>query len=153
GLVLELVDGATLADRLRGGALTTVEALTIGRQIVDALEAAHERGIVHRDLKPANIKITLDGVVKILDFGLAKGVERSPEDLTSSPTMSVHDTRVGVIAGTAAYMSPEQARGLLVDKRTDVWSFGCVLYEMVTGRRAFTGQSVSDVTAAILRSD
>jgi Tol biopolymer transport system component len=169
GLVLELVEGDTLADKLsrvgadprvgpRGGhmgpPLRVDEALAIARQIVDALDAAHERGIVHRDLKPANIKITPDGVVKVLDFGLAKGGDEVPApDLSHSPTVTAHGTEAGVILGTAAYMSPEQARGLQVDKRTDIWAFGCVLYEMLTGRRAFDGATASDIVAAILRSD
>ena len=154
-LVMELVDGPTLADRLHSGAMPIREALTIARQIADALDAAHEKGIVHRDLKPANIKITADGIVKVLDFGLAKGVENpsSASDLANSPTVTVHDTRAGAILGTAAYMSPEQARGLVVDKRTDVWAFGCVLYEMLAGRRAFTGDTVSDVIAAVIRAE
>ena len=152
GLVLELVEGETLADRLRRGPVPVAEALTIARQIADALDAAHERGIVHRDLKPANIKITPDGVVKVLDFGLAKAVsgEGSSPDLTHSPTITMAGTREGVILGTAAYMSPEQARGKPVDKRSDVWAFGCVLYEMLTGRAAFDGETVSDTIVAIL---
>ena len=133
-LVLELVEGETLAERLATGSLSISECLTIGRQIVDALEAAHEKGIVHRDLKPANIKITPNGTVKVLDFGLAKATE--PE-LPHSPAISMDATREGTILGTAAYMSPEQARGQAIDKRTDVWAFGCVLYEMLTGRVAF----------------
>jgi serine/threonine-protein kinase len=153
GLVLELVEGPTLADRLSEGALPLPEALATARQIVNALDAAHERGIVHRDLKPANIKITPDGVVKVLDFGLAKGAEASPADLSTSPTVTAHGTRAGVILGTAAYMSPEQARSQPVDKRTDVWAFGCVLFEMLTARRAFAGDTVSDVIAGIIRSD
>src|SRR5262245_49262033 len=131
GLVLELVEGPTLADRLRAGPLPIAETLQLARQIVDALDAAHERGIVHRDLKPTNVKITPDGVVKVLDFGLAKGIEAATDtNLSSSPTVTVHGTGAGVILGTAAYMSPEQARGLPVDKRTDIWAFGCVLFEM-----------------------
>ena len=154
GLVLEFVDGPTLADRIHQGALPIVEALGIARQIVDALDAAHERGIVHRDLKPANIKITPDGVVKVLDFGLAKGGEApSAAELSNSPTVTAHGTQAGVILGTAAYMSPEQARGRTVDKRADIWAFGCVLFEMLAGWPAFTGATVSDIMAAILRSD
>jgi Tol biopolymer transport system component len=153
-LVMELVDGPTLADRLHSGAMPIREALTIARQIADALDAAHEKGIVHRDLKPANIKITPDGVVKVLDFGLAKGVEESSvEDLANSPTVTAHGTRTGVILGTAAYMSPEQTRGAAVDKRTDVWAFGCVLYEMLAGSHAFTGDTVSDLIAAIIHTE
>ena len=136
-LVLELVDGDTLAERIARGPLPINEALTIARQIADALDAAHEKGITHRDLKPANIKITPDGVVKVLDFGLAKAAsgEASGPDLTQSPAVTVGGTRDGVILGTAAYMSPEQARGKATDKRSDVWAFGCVVYEMLTGRR------------------
>ena len=134
--MLELVEGDTLAERIATGPIPISEALTIARQIADALEAAHEKGIVHRDLKPANIKITPDGVVKVLDFGLAKAAsgDASGPDLTQSPTVTIGGTRDGVILGTAAYMSPEQARGKPVDKRTDIWAFGCVLYEMLTGR-------------------
>jgi Tol biopolymer transport system component len=149
GLVLELVEGETLAQRLRAGPLPIGEALTIARQIAEALEAAHEKGIVHRDLKPANVTITPDGVVKVLDFGLAKAdVDESTRDPAHSPTE--HDTRDGLILGTAAYMSPEQARGKVVNKRTDIWAFGCVLWEMLTGRKAFAGDTVSDTIAAIL---
>jgi Tol biopolymer transport system component len=142
GLVLELVEGATLAERLALGPLPIQEALTVARQIADALEAAHDKGIIHRDLKPANIKITPDGSVKVLDFGLAKvfAADGSPVDAT----------REGVIAGTAAYMSPEQARGKAVDKRTDIWAFGAVLYEMLTARPAFHGETISDTIAAVL---
>jgi serine/threonine protein kinase len=154
-LVLELVDGETLADRIARGPMRVHETLTITRQIADALDAAHEKGIVHRDLKPANIKITPDGVVKVLDFGLAKAVSGSATtaDLTQSPTVTSDGTRAGVILGTAAYMSPEQARGRLVDKRTDVWAFGCVLFEMLAGRRAFRGETLSDTLAAILERE
>src|SRR5207245_1204024 len=151
GLVLELVDGDTLADRLRDGAVPIAEALSLARQIADALDAAHERGIVHRDLKPANIKVTRDGQVKVLDFGLAKVVadDAAGPNLAQSPTRTADGTRDGIILGTAAYMSPEQARGKPVDKRTDIWAFGCVLYELLTGRAAFAGDTVSDTTAAI----
>ena len=149
-LVLELVDGPSLADRLAGGPLSIKEALDIARQIAEALEAAHEHGIIHRDLKPGNIKITPAGDVKVLDFGLAKAFATEPADLHQVPTLSTERTAEGVIAGTPAYMSPEQARGHLVDKRTDIWAFGCVLYEMLTGRPAFTGATVSDLVAAIL---
>ena len=139
GLVLELVEGATLAERLASGPLPIQEALTLARQIAEALEAAHEKGIIHRDLKPANIKITPDGNVKVLDFGLAKVFARegSENDVLAMPPITVEETREGVIAGTAAYMSPEQARGKAVDKRTDIWAFGSVLYEMLTARPAF----------------
>ena len=135
--------------------MPVAEALPIARQIAEALEAAHEKGIIHRDLKPANIKITPDGAVKVLDFGLAKAItgDASGSDLSQSPTITLDGTREGVILGTAAYMSPEQARGQPVDKRTDIWAFGCVLYEMLTGRRAFPGDDVSDTLAAILRGE
>jgi serine/threonine protein kinase/Tol biopolymer transport system component len=153
-LVLELVEGETLADRLLRGAVAIPDALAMARQIADALEAAHDKGIVHRDLKPSNIKITPDGVVKVLDFGLAKGgTEVSGYDLTQSPTISIGNTHDGVILGTAPYMSPEQARGQVVDKRTDIWAFGCVLLEMLTGRVVFRGDTVSDTIATILQRD
>jgi len=151
-LVLELIEGETLAVRITRGSISVNEAMTLARQIADALDAAHERGIVHRDLKPANIKITPDGVVKVIDFGLAKAVsgDAATADLTQSPTATAGGTREGVILGTAAYMSPEQARGQAVDKRTDIWAFGCVLYEMLAGRRAFDGETISDTIAAVL---
>jgi eukaryotic-like serine/threonine-protein kinase len=157
-LVLELVDGQTLADRLKHGPLPVVEALAIAKQIAEALEAAHEKGIIHRDLKPANIALTQDGNVKVLDFGLAKATEPSGGtslDVTNSPTITspAMMTGVGVILGTAAYMSPEQAKGRAADKRSDVWAFGCVLYEMLTGKRAFEGEDVSDTLAAVLRGE
>ena len=154
-LVLELVEGDTLADRLERGALAVSEALHIARQIAEALEAAHEKGIVHRDLKPANIKITPEGIVKVLDFGLAKaaGGDASGPDLTQSPAVPLVGTRHGVILGTAAYMSPEQARGRPVDKRTDIWAFGCVLYEMLTGTQAFPGGDLSEILAGIIKSE
>jgi len=153
-LVMELVEGPTLADRIARGPIPLEEALSIARQIADALEAAHDRGIVHRDLKPANIKLRPDGTVKVLDFGLAKATE-SPvalsSDVSQSPTFTTPAmTQAGVILGTAAYMSPEQARGQRVDKRTDVWAFGCVVYEMLTGRAAFAGDTVSDLIAMVL---
>jgi serine/threonine protein kinase len=153
-LVLELVEGDTLADRLARGPLTVAEALATARQIADALEAAHEKGIVHRDLKPANVKITPDGVVKVLDFGLAK-LEASGNSmhLTQSPTVTVGGTRGGLILGTAAYVSPEQARGHSADKRTDIWAFGCVLYEMFTGQPVFNGDTATDVLAAVMRAE
>ena len=155
-IVMELVAGDTIGDRLIGSrGLPIAEVLPIARQIIDALDAAHEKGIVHRDLKPANIKVTPEGVVKVLDFGLAKAAdgERSASDLSHSPTITSDHTRDGVILGTAAYMSPEQARGKPVDKRTDIWAFGCVLFEMLTGRRAFPGETVSDIIGAILHSE
>jgi Tol biopolymer transport system component len=158
-LILERVDGRTLAERIQasaiGGGLAIPEVLSIARQIVVALEAAHDKGIVHRDLKPANIKITPDGVVKVLDFGLAKPTTADAADpyLTQSPTVTFGGTRDGVILGTAAYMSPEQARGKSIDKRTDIWAFGCVLYEMLTGRVPFAGETVSDMIGKILERE
>jgi len=153
-LVMELIDGESLAQRLALGRLSLGDALPIARQIIDALEAAHERGIVHRDLKPANIMLTADGGVKVLDFGLAKFDERgSSPDLTNSPTLSFAATQAGVILGTAAYMSPEQAKGRVADRRSDVWAFGCVLYEMLAGTRAFDGEDLSDTLATVLKSD
>jgi Tol biopolymer transport system component len=151
-LVLELVEGPTLADRIAPGPLLIIEALRIAKQIAEALETAHEQGIVHRDLKPANIKVRRDGTVKVLDFGLAKiaAAEGGRPDVSRSPTITSGATRHGVILGTVAYMSPEQARGKPIDRRTDIWSFGCVLYEMLTGRTAFTGESVSDTIVAVL---
>ena len=150
-LVLELVPGVTLADRLREGPLPVHEALTLALQIAGAIEAAHERNVIHRDLKPANIKITPAGAVKVLDFGIAKAL--AVESKESIPTLTSGGTGEGVILGTAAYMSPEQARGKDVDKRTDIWSFGCVLFDMLTGRHAFAGDTLSDTLAAILTRD
>src|SRR5262245_8257948 len=149
-LVLELVDGHTLADRIAAGALAIGDALHYAKQIAEALDAAHEAGIVHRDLKPGNVKVTEDGRVKVLDFGLAKALaaasgESSGVDVANSPTITVQGTHQGVILGTAAYMSPEQARGKRIDKRTDIWAFGCVLFEMLAGKRAFGGETASDV--------
>jgi eukaryotic-like serine/threonine-protein kinase len=157
-LALELVEGEDLAERLQRGALPAEEAIAVARQIAEGLEAAHERGIVHRDLKPANVKLTRDDAVKILDFGLAKAVAGdaagAPDDaLSASPTLSRPMTEAGFILGTAAYMSPEQARGRAVDKRSDIWAFGVVLYEMLTGRRLFSGETITDVLAAVLRHD
>jgi Tol biopolymer transport system component len=155
-LVLELVDGPTLADRIAHGAIPIGEALPIAAQVADALEAAHEQGIIHRDLKPANIKVREDGTVKVLDFGLAKAFDPSPStgsDPMNSPTISLHATHVGVILGTAAYMSPEQAKGRAVDRRADLWAFGAVLYEMLTGRRAFGGDEVSEILARVLMEE
>jgi eukaryotic-like serine/threonine-protein kinase len=152
-LVMELVEGPTLADRIAQGPIPVEEALPIARQIAEALEAAHEQGIVHRDLKPANIKVRSDGTVKVLDFGLAKAFDSPPAiDASRSPTITspAMMTGVGMILGSAAYMAPEQARGKPVDKRADIWAFGCVLYEMLTGRRAFAGDDVSDVLASVL---
>src|SRR5213596_3611536 len=176
-LVMELVEGPTLAERIatrargdsagaglapsarahQAGPLPLEEALGIAKQIAEALEAAHERGIIHRDLKPANIKVTEGGAVKVLDFGLAKAF--NPQDSAAnlnennSPTLGIAATQAGAIVGTAAYMSPEQTRGKPVDKRTDIWSFGCVLYEMLAGQRAFAAETVSDTIAAILGRD
>lgn len=154
-LVLELVEGETLSEHLRRSSLPLMDALAISRQIAEALEAAHERGIVHRDLKPSNIKITPSGTVKVLDFGLAKegGNGAAESDFGRSPTITVDATAAGAILGTAAYMSPEQARGKRVDKRTDIWAFGCVLFEMISGQRAFCGETVSDTIAAILERE
>jgi serine/threonine protein kinase len=151
-LVLELVEGETLADRLAHGSVSLPVALGIARQIADGLDIAHQQGIVHRDLKPANIKITPRGTVKVLDFGLAKAVqaEASASDPTHSPTVTIGGTREGVLLGTVAYMSPEQARARPVDKRTDIWAFGCVLFEMLSGRAAFAQETTSDTIAAIL---
>jgi serine/threonine-protein kinase len=152
-LVLELIDGPSLADRLAAGPLTVAEALPLARQIADALQAAHDKGIIHRDLKPANVMLA-DGHVKVLDFGLGKAVEHEPAaDASNSPTITVGATQAGMLLGTAAYMSPEQAKGQVADKRSDVWAFGCVLYEMLTGTRAFHGDDVSDTLAAVLRAD
>ncbi len=160
-LVLELVEGDTLADRIARGPLPFDEALPIARQIAEALEAAHEHGIIHRDLKPANIKVTPDGVVKVLDFGLAKltgPAESGPHgrpDFSQSPTITspAMMTGIGTLLGTAAYMSPEQAKGRPADKRSDVWAFGCVLYEMLTARRAFDGEDMTEVLAAVVRAE
>src|SRR5260221_7023382 len=158
-LVMELVEGDDLSQRIARGAIPIDEALLVAKQIADALEAAHEQGIIHRDLKPANIRVRADGTVKVLDFGLAKATDvgasgpGGPGGLTMSPTLAMHATQAGMILGTAAYMAPEQARGRDVDKRADIWAFGCVLYEMLTGRRAFDGDHVTDTLASIVRDD
>ena len=162
-LVMELVPGEDLAERLKRGPLPIDEALAVARQIAEALEEAHEKGIVHRDLKPGNVKLTPDGKVKVLDFGLAKamapesaasGSPSASPTLMNSPTLTAaQGTQLGVILGTAAYMAPEQARGASVGKRADIWAFGVVLCEMLTGRRLFAGETVSDTLAAVLRQD
>jgi Tol biopolymer transport system component len=157
-LVMELVEGPTLADRIARGAIPIEEALPIAKQIAEALEAAHEQGIIHRDLKPANIKVRLDGTVKVLDFGLAKAMEPAPGSslsMSQSPTITspAMMTGVGIVLGTAAYMSPEQARGKAVDKRADIWAFGAVLFEMLTGQRAFPGEDLTDTLAAVVKLD
>jgi eukaryotic-like serine/threonine-protein kinase len=154
-LVMEFVDGPTLGERIAKGPLPLDEALPIAKQIAEALEYAHERSIIHRDLKPANVKITPDGTAKVLDFGLAKALEDdfSATDISTSPTLSHAATQAGILLGTAAYMSPEQARGKKVDRRADIWSFGAVLYEMLTGKPAFTGETISDTLAAVIRAE
>ena len=152
--MLELVEGPTLADRISQGPIPVDEALPIAKQIAEALEAAHEQGIIHRDLKPANIKVKDDGTVKVLDFGLAKALDPSPTgDPSQSPTLTAAATQMGVIMGTAAYMSPEQARGRVVDKRADVWAFGVVLYEMLTGTKPFPGDDISQTLARVIDRD
>jgi len=161
-LVMELIEGPTLEDRIAQGPMTIAEVLPIAHQIAEALEAAHEQGVVHRDLKPANIKVKADGAVRVLDFGLAKALEVAeaagdnvahPVDRTHSPTRTAAETQRGVILGTAAYMSPEQARGKAVDKRVDIWAFGCVLFEMLSGAQAFGGETASDSIARVLGDD
>src|SRR6266567_2620675 len=155
-LVMELVEGPTLAERIVSGAIPLEEALAIARQIADALEAAHEKGIVHRDLKPANIMITPEGVVKVLDFGLATAAQ-SPasdgRDPANSPTLTMGVSQTGMILGTAGYMSPEQASGRSVDKRADIWAYGVVLWEMLTGPRLFDGETISHTLADVLRGE
>ncbi len=155
-LVMELVDGPTLADTIATGPIPIRDALPIAKQIAEALEAAHEQGIIHRDLKPANIKVRPDGAVKVLDFGLAKALDPGAwqsGSATNSPTISMHATRAGIILGTAAYMAPEQARGKAVDRRVDMWAFGVVLYEMLSGRRLFGGEEISDTLALVLTGE
>src|ERR1700676_3666951 len=155
-LVMELVAGETLVERVkREGAIAVEEALAICKQIAEALEAAHEKGIIHRDLKPANVKVTPEGKVNVLDFGLAKAFAGDVADSnpSQSPTLSAAATMQGVLLGTAAYMSPEQARGKAVDKRTDIWAFGCVLYELLTGRQAFQAETTTEILAAVLRGE
>jgi len=156
-LVMELVEGEDLSAHIARGPMPLAECLPIARQIADALEAAHEQGIIHRDLKPANIKVRDDGTVKVLDFGLAKAMDSAGTsgagNTANSPTLTARATQMGTILGTAAYMAPEQARGKAADKRADIWAFGVVAYEMLAGQRAFKGEEVSDVLAAVLRQD
>src|SRR5215469_15114112 len=154
-LVIELVEGSTLAERIAQAAIPVDEALPIARQIAEALEYAHERSIVHRDLKPANVKIKPEGTVKVLDFGLAKALteDSTNTDISNSPTLTAAATKAGFILGTAAYMSPEQARGKSVDRRSDIWSFGTVFFEMLTAKMAFQGETISDTLAALIRTD
>ena len=156
-LVLELVEGPTLADRIADGPIPVDEALPIAKQIAEALEAAHEQGIIHRDLKPANVKVKADGTVKVLDFGLAKAFqpEASGASASESPTISLTAaaTQMGMVIGTAAYMAPEQAAGKVVDKRADVWAFGVVLHEMLTGQRLFGAEDVSHTLAHVLTKE
>src|SRR5262245_57920895 len=151
-LVMELVEGETLADRIARGPIPVSEAMKIAQQILDALDAAHDRGIVHRDLKPSNVKITPEGKVKVLDFGLAKAMEAAPvcPALSNSPTLSNLATDAGLILGTAAYMSPEQAKGRNTDARSDIFSFGAVLYEMLSGKQAFYGETVAEILARVI---
>lgn len=155
GLVMELVEGPTLADRILPGPVPVEDALNIAKQVCDALEYAHDRGVVHRDVKPANIKLSSDGAVKLLDFGLAKALENAGAntDISSSPTFTHLGTQAGMILGTAAYMSPEQAKGRTIDRRSDIWSFGCVLFEMLTGKMVFSGETVTDTLAEIVKSE
>ncbi len=160
-LVMELVEGPTLAERLESGAIPLHESLLLARQIAEALEAAHEKGIIHRDLKPQNIKASIEGTVKVLDFGLAKAMdpagaasgEASASQLAQSPTLTMGATVKGMILGTAAYMAPEQAKGFAVDKRVDIWAFGVLLYEMLIGGSLFAGDSVGDTLAAVIRAE
>lgn len=154
-LVMELVEGPTLADRLKAGPVPLEEALGIAEQIVEALEAAHERGIIHRDLKPANVKLTADERVKVLDFGLARALADDPtvSGMEQSPTLSAIATQAGIILGTAAYMSPEQAKGKSADRRADVWSFGVVLYEMLAGKPLYSGETPSEILAAVIKEE
>ena len=152
-LVMELVEGPTLAERIRQGVIPVEEALTIARQIADALETAHEKGVVHRDLKPGNIKITPGGLVKVLDFGLAKVGGTPTSQRENSPTLTMDATQAGVILGTAAYMAPEQAKGKPVDQRADIYAFGAVLYEMLTGKRLHHGETTTEVLASVIKEE
>ena len=157
-LVLELVEGPTLAERIARGPISVEETLAIAKQVAEALEAGHEAGVIHRDVKPANVKLKDDGTVKVLDYGLAKALEgdaaaSTDSELSQSPTLTRHGTQVGVILGTAAYMSPEQAKGKRVDKRSDIFSFGVVLYEMLTGEKAFAGDEVPEILASIINRE
>ena len=154
-LALELVPGETLQERVAKGPLPVEEALEVCRQIAEGVEAAHEKGVIHRDLKPANVKVTPEGKIKILDFGLAKAFEAETPvtDISQSPTLTEEMTRAGVILGTAAYMSPEQAKGKPVEKRADIFAFGAVLHELLTGKRAFEGETITETIAAVLKSE
>ena len=155
-LVLELIEGEDLSERIAKGPIPLRESLQIALQITEALEAAHEKGIIHRDLKPANVKITPEGQVKVLDFGLAKAMEEAPEnspEMTHSPTLTMQATQAGIILGTAAYMSPEQAKGLIVDQRSDIWSFGAVLFEMLAGQKPFVGDDITEILASVVKVD
>src|SRR5262245_57092732 len=154
-LIMELVEGETLAERISRGLLPIDEALDIAKQICEALEAAHEKGVIHRDLKPGNVKLLPDGKVKVLDFGLAKALDENPANpaLSRSPTLSMAATNAGLILGTASYMSPEQAKGRTVDRRTDIFAFGCLLYEMLTGHRAFDGEDIPEILSRILQRE
>ncbi len=158
-LVMEVAEGETLSDRIARGPVPVADAVRIAKQIAEALEVAHEKGIVHRDLKPGNVMVTEDGEVKVLDFGLAKAMGIHPlsgssgEDWTQSPTLAPGGTQAGMLLGTAGYMSPEQARGKPVDRRADIWAFGCVLFEMLGGRKAFDGETVTDVLGAIVHKE
>ena len=154
-LVMELVEGPTLAERIEAGPLPVEEALRIARQVAEALEYAHDRGIIHRDLKPANVKLTADGNVKILDFGLAKALEdeKSTTDISHSPTLTVAATQAGIVLGTAAYMSPEQAKGKNADRRADIWSFGVLLFEMLSGKKLYDADTAQETLAHVITKE
>src|SRR2546426_3329569 len=154
-LVMELVEGPTLAERLKSGAVPLDDALPIAKQIAEALEYAHEKGIIRRDLKPANVIITPEGTAKVLDFGLAKALDTGElaSNISNSPTLTMAATQAGMVLGTAAYMSPEQARGKRTDKRSDIWAFGVVLYEVLTGKQAVEGETTSDLLAAVIMKE